>query len=109
MPPQLITLLLTSLSSVFAARVLLTAAILIAVVCRHYCLSPLFEAYIGRMRPDDVIIQLGLEIVSSLVKLFETLWEKAGESVEVVVKRASSDENNLKLIMVVEETGSEFR
>ncbi|GAB4836318.1 hypothetical protein Ancab_001233 [Ancistrocladus abbreviatus] len=56
---------------------------------------------------DDVIIRCGENIIRCSLELFEALWDKAGESVEVVVKRASSDESCLKLTMIVDETGSD--
>ncbi|XP_022719705.1 putative protease Do-like 14 [Durio zibethinus] len=44
--------------------------------------------------PNDVIVELGSNIVRSSMEYFGTIWDKTGESVETVVMRACLGEAN---------------
>lgn len=58
------------------------------------------------IKPNDVIIQFGGKRIQSFLELFENMWNNVGESVELVVIRASHDVP-VHLSMVVEEVTSD--
>ncbi|XP_050237530.1 putative protease Do-like 14 [Mercurialis annua] len=59
-------------------------------------------ADLAGIRPKDVIIEFGGKTVHGFLELIELMWDKVGDSVELVVLRAS-DGSSLKLSMLVEE------
>ncbi|GAB4836310.1 hypothetical protein Ancab_001225 [Ancistrocladus abbreviatus] len=59
------------------------------------------------IKPYDVIIQCGGSRVSCSLELFEIMWDKTGESVEVTVKRASIGDT-VNLIMAVDEASPDM-
>ncbi|KAG8612192.1 hypothetical protein MANES_S095408v8 [Manihot esculenta] len=56
--------------------------------------------------PNDVIVQFGGKTIKSFLELFEAMWDKVGDPVEVIVIRASNSVP-LRLSMVVDEATSD--
>ncbi|GAB4836315.1 hypothetical protein Ancab_001230 [Ancistrocladus abbreviatus] len=60
-------------------------------------------AYTAGIRPNDIILQLGLEIIGSPTKFFEIILDKCGAHIKMVVKRANEG-GCLTLTMIADET-----
>lgn len=60
------------------------------------------SADLAGIRPNDVIVQFGGKTIKSFLEFFESMWDKVGDSVELVVRR-ESDSVPLHLNMVVDE------
>lgn len=62
-------------------------------------------AYCSGIRPGDVIIECNGKVVCSKLELFDIIWDKVGENVEVTVLRASADDGQkLNLSLTVGKT-----
>lgn len=61
-------------------------------------------AYCSGIRAKDVIVECNGKSVCSKMELFDIIWDKVGESVEVTVLRASGDGEKFKLSLTVGET-----